>query len=81
MPQEVHNRMADSAKQSYINCREAGEHDLMAIMTTVADDLNANWEEYDADAFINGWDIANYVSDYLVQVSGGENCDCSTKIF
>ena len=73
--------MADSAKQSYIKCRESGIDDLMEIMTTVADDLNANWDEYDAEAFINAWDITNYVSDYLVQASGGESCDCSAKIF
>lgn len=81
MPQEVHHRLAGSAKQSYITCREAGEADLMAIMTTIADDLTENWSDYDADAFIGAWDVVNYCSDYLVQVSGGESCDCSQKIF
>ena len=73
--------MAESAKKSYINCRETGEDDLMAIMTTIADDLTANWHQYDGDAFINAWDISNYVSDYLVKLSGSEGCECSSKIY
>ena len=80
MPQEVHVEMGQSAKISYLTCRESGEHDLMTIMTTIADDLTDNWSEYDADAFVNAWDIANYVSDYLVKLSGNESCDCSAKI-
>lgn len=81
MPQKVHRKMADSAKSSYISCRVAGEDDLMAIMTTIADDLTENWDSYDAEAFINCWDIANYVSDYLVKTSGAESCECSSEIF
>lgn len=80
MPQEVHVQMGNKAKESYINCRTSGSDDLMTIMTTVADDLTQNWDQYDADAFVNAWDIANYVSDYLVQRSGAEACECSTKI-
>jgi len=81
MPQEVHVRMGASAKKSYMQCREAGDDDLMAIMTSIADDLAVNWDEYDADAFINAYDIANYASDYLVQLSGSEGCECSAKIY
>jgi hypothetical protein len=81
MPQDVHGRMAESAKGSYINCRKAGEDDVMSIMTTVADDLTAKWHEFDEDAFINAWDISNYVSDYLyLQANGEKGCDCSTEI-
>jgi hypothetical protein len=47
MPQEVHERMAESAKQSYIKCRQAGEDDLMLIMTTIADDMTKKWDQYD----------------------------------
>jgi hypothetical protein len=47
MPQEVHERMAESAKKSYIKCRQAGEDDLMLIMTTIADDMTQNWDQYD----------------------------------
>jgi len=80
MPQEVHKQMGNTAKESYVTCREMGEDDLMTIMTTIADDLTDKWDEYDADAFIGAWDIANYVSDYLVHLSGNERCDCSAEI-
>lgn len=80
MPQEVHIRMGESAKTSYVACREAGEHDVMSIMMKVADDLDRNWSEYDADAFVNAWDVGNYVSDYLTVRAGGETCGCSYKI-
>lgn len=80
MPQEVHVRMAQSAKKSYIASREDDEDDIMSIMMRVADDLESNWREYDADAFVNQWDIANYISDYLTQRVGAEGCECSSKI-
>lgn len=73
--------MAASAKQSYINCREAGEDDIMSIMMKIADDLRDKWEDYDKDAFVNEWDVANYVSDYLTKASGNEACDCSSNVY
>lgn len=81
MPQEVHVRMAASVKKSYVSCREAGEADLMAIMTVTADDLTVNWKDYDKDAFVNAWDISNYVSDFLAAKTGGQGCDCNQKIY
>ena len=50
-------------------------------MVKVADDLNENWIEYDKDAFINAWDIGNYVADYLTNRLGNECSSCSAKIF
>jgi hypothetical protein len=82
MPQEVHARMAERVKQSYVTCRNAGETDVMAIMTATADDLNANWkDDYDKDAFVNAWDISNYVSDFLASKMGGQGCECTQKIY
>jgi hypothetical protein len=81
MPQEVHVSMAESAKQSYIQCRESGQHDVMDIMMCISQTLDSNWQEYDADAFVNAWEIGNYCSDYLVSVSGNEGCECSSEIF
>lgn len=43
-------------------------------------DLFERWSEYNADAFVNAWDIGNYVADYLIQKSGGETCACSAKV-
>lgn len=81
MPQEVHVKMGESAKLSYIKMREEGQDDVLDIMMQVGTDLDKNWKEYDADAFVNAWDVANYASDYLVQKSGNEGCECSSQIF
>jgi len=80
MEQEIHVKMAESCKISYVQARNDGIDDLMAIMVKVADDLHSKWEEYDKDAFVNNWDIANYVSDYLTSRTGSERCECSAKI-
>ena len=81
MPQEVHVRMGQCAKSTYIYMRETGKDEVSDIMMQVGTDLDKNWKEYDADAFVNAWDVANYVSDYLVQRSGNEGCECSSQIF
>lgn len=82
MPQQVHVDMAESAKQSYVTCRtELGKDDVMDIMMKVSSDLDDNWNLYDKDAFVNAWDIGNYVADYLTKRSGSEGCECSSKIF
>lgn len=81
MPQEVHRQMGESCKQSYMNCRQTGEDDLMTIMTTVAGDLEAKWGDYDKDAFVGPWDITNYVSDFLTERAGLERCSCSSQIY
>lgn len=82
MEQEVHVQMAESAKLSYISCREEGDAEIMSIMMKIAEDLNADWFElYDADAFVNAWDVSNYVSDYLTHRTGSETCECSNKIY
>lgn len=81
MPQEVHVQMGKSCKRTYMQCREEGEVDLMALMMQVADDLQENWGQYDKDAFVNAYDISNYVSDYFTTKSGVEGCECVTKIY
>merc|ERR1712238_107883 len=81
MPQEVHAKMGTSVRNTYVTCRGKGIDDVGDIMTQVTDDLCERWSEYDADAFVNAWDIGNYVSDYLIAKSGSETCGCcSTKI-
>lgn len=81
MPQKVHSEMGHSVKKSYIRSRTAGQTDLMTIMMKIAEDLEQNWAAYDADAFCNAWDIANYVSDYLTAETGSEGCECSSKLY
>jgi hypothetical protein len=82
MPQEVHIRMAMSAKNSYVQCRESGTSDVMDIMMQISTDLDADWMQlYDADAFVNAWDVGNYAADYLTKKSGNEGCACSSELF
>lgn len=81
MPQQVHIDMGDSAKKSYIEARKAGETDIMSVMFQVSSDLEVNWPKYDADAFVNAWDVGNYVSDYLNDRAGNESCECASQIF
>jgi len=81
MPQDVHLKMGESCKQTYIKCREQGHDDLMTVMMQVADDLTENWGEYDKDAFVGAYDISNYVSDFLTAKTGVEGCDCSARIY
>lgn len=79
MPQEVHVKMGTSVKNTYVTCRGKGLDEVADIMTEVTDDLYARWSEYNADAFVNAWDVGNYVADYLISKSGSETCGCSTK--
>ena len=60
IPQEVHIRMAESAKKSYIACRESGQDDVMDILMAISNDLEADWQEYDEHAFVTAWDIVSY---------------------
>jgi len=81
MPQEVHVRMGESCQRTYQQCRQDGVGDLMAVMMQVADDLQEDWRQYDKDAFVNAWDVSNYVSDYLTSKTGVEGCECSARIY
>ncbi|KAL7570945.1 hypothetical protein ACA910_002576 [Epithemia clementina (nom. ined.)] len=81
MPQGIHKTMGQSCKHSLLECQNSGVHDLMAVMMTVANDLEEDWStKYEQDAFVNPWDVTNYVSDYLTQKSGIEGCECSAKL-
>jgi hypothetical protein len=81
MPQDIHVEMGLSAKKSYMMCRQEGDGEIMSIMMRIASDLEADWSLYDKDAFVNAWDVANYVSDYLTKKSGSEGCECSSQIY
>ncbi len=83
MPQHVHVLMAQSVQRSYLKCRQQQqEHDLMAIMMTIVNDMEPSWNAlYERDAFCNAFDIANYVADYLTQRAGLETCSCSHRIY
>jgi hypothetical protein len=81
IPQEIHRQIGESAKVSYIRAREEGQNEIMDIMTEVVDDLETDWSKYDKDAFVNAWNVGNYVSDYLLDRLGSESCGCNAEIF
>lgn len=82
MPQDVHAQVAEQVKSTYVACRNAGDDDLMTIMTATADDLSKNWAtDYDKDMFVGVWDISNYVSDWLTAKTGIEGCECNSRIY
>lgn len=83
MPQDIHVKMGESCKRSYVKCRtDLNTDDLMTIMMQVAQDLEEHWntDGYSKDAFVNAWDVANYVSDYLTAKSGIQGCEYNAKI-
>ena len=81
MIQDCHVRIGSACKDAYVQCRQRDEHDLMVIMMQVAETLQSDWRELYDDAFVNAWDISNYVSDYLTAKVGVEGCECSAKIY
>jgi hypothetical protein len=81
MPQSIHRELGTICQQTYVTCRNQGEVDLMTIMMQTADDLNEQWDKYNADAFVNAWDITNYVSDFLTAKTGIQGCECTSKIY
>ncbi|GKY91931.1 hypothetical protein MPSEU_000164700 [Mayamaea pseudoterrestris] len=81
MIQECHVRIGQSCAETYVQCRNENEDDLMSIMMQVAQNLEGNWRKSYDDAFVNAWDVSNYVSDYLTAKVGIEGCECSAKIY
>lgn len=80
IPQDVHMKMGNRAKETYVKCRTNGIDDVAEIMTEITDDLYSGWDEFNADAFVNAWDIGNYCSDWMIKSSGSETCGCSNEI-
>lgn len=70
-PQEVHRAIAEDVKKTYVRARQDGDDCVSSLMHEVAESLQSNWSEYDKDAFVNAYDIANYFSDFL-SIRAGE---------
>lgn len=81
MVQDCHARIGEACRVTYLQCRQEKQDDLMTIMTEVADSLERDWQTHYDDAFVNAWDISNYVSDYLTKRVGIDGCECSAKIY
>lgn len=70
-PQEVHRAIGEDVKKTYIRARQDGDDCVSSLMHEVAESLQSNWSEYDKDAFVNAYDVANYFSDFL-SIRAGE---------
>jgi hypothetical protein len=82
MVQDVHAQVAAQVRTTYIDCRTNGEDDLMAIMMATATNLSDHWTaEWERDLFVNVWDVANYVSDYLTTQAGSDGRGCTQTIY
>lgn len=84
MIQNIHVLIGKQCKDTYIQCRLNNDHDLMSIMMKIVDDLTLNWYDiYHQDAFVNPYDISNYVSDYFTTKinTEQEQCNCSSTIY
>lgn len=69
MPQDIHAQIGDSCAKSYVACRSKNDADIMNIMTQVADDLTEVWfDKYDAEAFVNAWDIAYVIKKKILSL-------------
>jgi hypothetical protein len=82
LPQDVHAEVAAQVRTTYITCRTNGEDDLMAIMMATASNLSDHWTaDWERHLFVNVWDVANYVSDYLTTKAGSDGCECKQTIY
>jgi hypothetical protein len=63
LPQTIHSEIGEICASTYVQCRESNQDDVMSILMAVADDLSLVWtERFYKDAFVNPYDVANYVS-------------------
>jgi len=80
MDQEVHDRLGDAVAELYAEAREGDEQDVGAVMVFIADGLEKRWSKFNDDAFVNAWDIGNYISDYLISMVSDDGCACNSPI-
>eukprot|EP01026_Neomeris_dumetosa_P071793 TRINITY_DN7275_c0_g1_i1.p3 TRINITY_DN7275_c0_g1~~TRINITY_DN7275_c0_g1_i1.p3 ORF type:complete len:182 (-),score=30.68 TRINITY_DN7275_c0_g1_i1:227-733(-) len=70
-PLEVHEKLGEAAGEAYVKMRETGENELSAVLLGMGSDLlSFNYRE----TFVNAFDVANKVSDLLMQKMGMEVC-------
>lgn len=71
--QEVHKKLGEEVERIYVSNREKGVSDLGEIVMNTG----TAFESFDlGDAYVNSWDIANKVSDFLMVRLDREVC-CS----
>ncbi|CAM9645531.1 unnamed protein product [Ectocarpus sp. 12 AP-2014] len=76
MEQDCHKGIGEEVARLYLAAFEKGDTDL----TTLVLDMGSAMEQFDmGDAFVGAWDIANLVSDFLMEKMGAETSSCSAK--
>eukprot|EP01041_Mallomonas_annulata_P001885 gene1885-3655_t len=74
IPQHVHTNIGERVGEIYIYERSKGTNDLGQMLVSVGTAL----ENFDMnDAFVNGWEVANKVSDLLLLRMNRELCACA----
>jgi len=63
-----------------VEAREGGENDAMGVMVFISEGLEKRWSKFSDDAFVNAWDIGNYISDYLVSKVSSDGCACNFPV-
>lgn len=78
MPQECHVDIGNEVARIYLeSVVKGGATDLNQLIM----DVGTGLESYDmGDAFVGGWDVANIMSDFMLEKMGLETISCSCKI-
>lgn len=72
--QDVHKAIGAKVRAEYVRARERGVSDVGELLLIIGAEL----ENFDmADAYVNGWDVANKVSDLLMLRMERELCSCA----
>lgn len=75
--QDVHAQLGEEVSRIYMDRRSNGVNDLGELLM----DIGTALESFDmGDAFVNGWDVANRASDFLMLRMERELCSCAGDI-
>ena len=78
--QDCHKSIGSVVKEKYIEGRSVEKiNDLGEIMMYIGTELESA-TDFMEDAFVNEWDIVNYVSDLLMKRMDRELCSCSELV-
>ena len=73
--QDVHQVIGSRVEELYVQGRREGVKDLGEMLMLVGTRLTDKTDI--SKSFLNEWDIANLVSDFLMVKLGRELCDCT----
>lgn len=80
LPQRIHSEIGTQAADSFKLCLSETSYEVSDIMMRISADLEASWANFNDDAFVNAYDVANFASEYLMMRLGAEKvCGTSDK--